>query len=142
VIERIAHVGIAVTSIAESRRFYEALGLRVERIEEVPREGVRVALIACGESRIELLEPIGEESPVARFLRRRGPGIHHLCLASTDLRGDEGRLRERGFELLKEAPERGAGGCWIQFVHPRSAGGVLVELAEHGPGDTLSPEES
>lgn len=141
-IERIAHVGIAVTSIAESRRFYEALGLRVERIEEVPREGVRVALIACGESRIELLEPIGEESPVARFLRRRGPGIHHLCLASTDLREDEGRLREEGFELLKEAPERGAGGCWIQFVHPRSAGGVLVELAEDGPGDTLSREES
>lgn len=129
-IGRIDHVGIAVVSIAEARRFYEALGLAVEAIEEVPQEGVRVAMIRCGESWIELLEPTADDSPVARFLARRGPGIHHLCLASDDLAGDDRRLRDGGFELLRERPTRGAGGCWVQFVHPRSAGGVLVELSQ------------
>ena len=132
VIPGIAHVGIAVRSIAEARRFWEALGLTVERVEEVPHEGVRVAMIPCGESRIELLEPTRDDSPIAAFLARRGPGIHHLCLASDDLRGDEGRLREGGFTLLREQPSGGAGGTRVQFVHPRSAGGVLVELAEEG----------
>ena len=130
-IERIHHIGIAVASISEGRLFYEALGLRVERVEDVPREGVRVAFMTCGESAIELLEPLGGWSPVARFLDRRGPGIHHVCFATPDVDGEQLRLREAGFEVLKARPERGAGGCWIQFVHPRSAGGVLVELAQH-----------
>src|SRR5688500_10731153 len=129
-IGKIAHVGIAVRSIAEARGLYEALGLRVEAIEEVPAEGVRVALIPCGESHIELLEPLGSESPIARFLERRGPGIHHLCLASDDVRADDARLRAAGVRLLRAEPTRGAGGCWVQFVHPASAGGVLLELAE------------
>lgn len=129
-IERIEHIGIAVRSIDEARRFYEALGLEVEAIEEVPQEGVRVALVPCGESRIELLEATSEDSPIHRFLERRGPGLHHLCLATDDIHADEERLREAGAELLRPAPTRGAGGCWVQFVHPRSAGGVLVELSE------------
>lgn len=129
-IGKIAHVGIAVRSIAEARGLYEALGLRVEAIEEVPAEGVRVALIPCGESHIELLEPLGPDSPIARFLERRGPGLHHLCLASDDLRADDARLRAAGARLLRPEPTRGAGGCWVQFVHPASAGGVLLELAE------------
>lgn len=129
-IGRIAHVGIAVRSIAEARATYEALGLSVERIEEVPQEGVRVAMIPCGESHLELLEPTTPTSPIARFLERRGPGIHHLCLASDDVRADDARLRAAGLELLRPAPTRGAGGCWVQFVHPKSAGGVLLELAE------------
>jgi methylmalonyl-CoA epimerase len=129
-IGKIAHVGIAVRSIAEARGLYEALGLRVEAIEEVPDEGVRVALIPCGESHLELLEPLGPDSPIARFLERRGPGIHHLCLASDDLRADDQRLRAAGMRLLRPEPTRGAGGCWVQFVHPKSAGGVLLELAE------------
>lgn len=132
-IGRIDHIGIAVRSIEEGRRFYEALGLTVERIEEVPHEGVRVAMIRCGESWIELLEPLSAESAVGKFLDRRGPGIHHLCLASDDVRADDGRLRGSGFETLRPEPTRGAGGCWVQFVHPKSAGGVLVELAEEGP---------
>jgi methylmalonyl-CoA epimerase len=127
---RIAHVGIAVRSIAEAARLWEALGMRVESIEDVPHEGVRVALIACGESHIELLEPLGADSPIARFLERRGPGIHHLCLASDDVRADDAALRAAGLELLRPEPTRGAGGCWVQFVHPKSAGGVLLELAE------------
>ncbi|HSK79095.1 MAG TPA: methylmalonyl-CoA epimerase [Thermoanaerobaculia bacterium] len=131
-IERIEHVGIAVRSIEEARGFYEALGLRIEAVEEVPQEGVRVALISCGESRIELLEPTKEDSPIAKFLEKRGPGIHHLCLASSDVRADDASLREGGYQVLRPEPTRGAGGCWVQFVHPRSTGGVLLELSE-GP---------
>lgn len=132
-IGKIDHVGIAVRSIAEARKTYEALGLHVEEIEEVPHEGVRVALIPCGESRIELLEPMTPGSPVAKFLEKRGPGVHHVCLASDDVRGDDARLRESGFEVLRPEPTRGAGGCWVQFVHPRSTGGVLLELSEPPP---------
>jgi methylmalonyl-CoA/ethylmalonyl-CoA epimerase len=133
-IERIEHIGIAVRSIAEARRFYESLGLHVEAIEEVPQEGVRVALIPCGESRIELLEPTTDDSPIAKFLEKRGPGLHHLCLASNDVRSDDARLREGGYQVLRPEPTRGAGGCWVQFVHPKSAGGVLIELSE-SPGE-------
>jgi methylmalonyl-CoA epimerase len=125
----IEHVGIAVRSIAEARRLYEDLGLIVEAVEDVPAEGVRVAIIPCGDSRIELLEPLSPDSPIARFLEKRGPGIHHLCLRSDDVTAEDARLRERGYELLRPAPTRGAGGCWVQFVHPRSAGGVLIEVA-------------
>ena len=129
-IERIEHVGIAVHSLAEARKTYEALGMVVERIEEVPHEGVRVAMIRCGESHIELLEPMTESSPIAKFLAKRGPGIHHLCLATDDVRADDARLRAAGLEMLRPEPTRGAGGCWVQFVHPKSAGGVLLELSE------------
>lgn len=129
-IGRIDHVGIAVESIEEARGFYEALGLAVEAVEEVPAEGVRVAMIMVGESRIELLEATREDSPIAKFLAKRGPGIHHLCLASDDVRADDARLRAAGVEVLRPEPTRGAGGCWVQFVHPRSAGGVLVEISE------------
>ncbi|MCZ7651528.1 MAG: methylmalonyl-CoA epimerase [Thermoanaerobaculia bacterium] len=129
-IGKIDHVGIAVRSIDEARGFYERLGLAIAEIEEVPQEGVRVAMIHCGESRIELLEPTTPDSPIARYLEKRGPGIHHLCLASDDVRGDDAALRGAGVELLRPAPTRGAGGCWVQFVHPKSAGGVLVELSQ------------
>ncbi len=132
-IERIDHVGIAVRSIEEARGFYETLGLTIEAIEEVPHEGVRVALISCGESRIELLEPTTEDSPIAKFLEKRGPGIHHLCLGSGDVRGDDAKLRAAGYQVLRPEPTRGAGGCWVQFVHPKSAGGVLLELSEGDP---------
>ena len=133
-IEGIDHVGIAVRSIEETRRFYEALGLRVTEVEEVPQEGVRVAMSPCGGSRIELLEATSESSPIARFLESRGPGIHHLCLATDDIRAADEELRRRGFDLLRAEPSPGAGGCWIQFVHPKSAGGVLVELSQRNGG--------
>ncbi|HEX5757679.1 MAG TPA: methylmalonyl-CoA epimerase [Thermoanaerobaculia bacterium] len=134
-IRKIDHLGIAVRSIAEGRALYEALGLAVSAIEEVPEEGVRVALIPCGESLIELLEPLSADSPIARFLERRGPGLHHVCLGSDDLAGDDARLRAGGYEVLRPAPARGAGGCWVQFVHPRSTGGVLLELSQPGDGE-------
>ncbi|MEE8138988.1 MAG: methylmalonyl-CoA epimerase [Thermoanaerobaculia bacterium] len=129
-IQQIAHVGIAVHSIEEARRFFEALGLVVEALQEIPQEGVRVALIPCGDSRIELLEAMGPESPIAKFLDRRGAGIHHLCLATDDVHADDTRLRAAGYEVLRPEPTRGAEGCWVQFVHPRSTGGVLVELSQ------------
>ncbi|MBV8201274.1 MAG: methylmalonyl-CoA epimerase [Acidobacteria bacterium] len=127
------HLGIAVRSIAEGRAFYEALGLAVAAIEEVPGDLVRVAMIPCGAMRLELLEPTSPESPIARFLERRGPGLHHLCLASDDLAADDALLRGAGYQVLRPRHTRGAGGCWIQFVHPKSAGGVLIELSQAAP---------
>lgn len=137
-IDKVDHIGIAVASIEEARGFYEALGLEITSIEEVPTEKVRVAMIPCGQTHIELLEPTADDSPIARFLDRRGPGIHHLCLGSTDVVADDRRLRDAGARLLRDAPSPGAGGSKVQFVHPKSASGVLVELAEgghHGPAD-------
>lgn len=131
-IEQIDHIGIAVRSIDEARGLYEALGLEVEEIEEVPREKVRVAMIPCGQARIELLEPTAPDSPIAKFLDDRGPGIHHLCLKSGDVVADDAKLREAGFRVLRDEPTAGAGGTRVQFVHPKSTGGVLLEIAEHG----------
>ena len=124
------HVAIAVSSIEEARTFYEKLGLEITAIEVVEHEGVRVAMIPCGGSRIELLEPLSGDSPVGRFLERRGPGVHHLCMRSDDIHEDDGKLREDGLSLLRERPGPGAEGATVQFVHPKSAGGVLLELSE------------
>ena len=129
-IERIDHVGIAVHSIAEAAKLYQSLGLTIEAVEEVPAEGVKVAMIRCGESRIELLEATNEDSPIGRFLARRGGGIHHICFATSDVQADQESLEDEGYRLLRPEPTQGAGGCWVQFVHPKSAGGVLVELSE------------
>lgn len=134
-IEGIEHIGIAVTSIEEARKFYEALGLAVESIEDVVHEGVRVAMIPCGAARIELLEPLTPDSAVGKFLAKRGPGVHHLCLASSDVRADDATLRDAGYDVLRPEPTRGAGGCWVQFVHPKSTGGVLLELSQEGESD-------
>lgn len=124
------HVAIAVPSIEEARTFYEKLGLEITAIEVVEHEGVRVAMIPCGGTRIELLEPLSGDSPVGRFLERRGPGVHHLCMRSDDIHEDDGKLREDGLSLLRERPGPGAEGATVQFVHPKSAGGVLLELSE------------
>lgn len=139
----LAHVGIAVRSIDEARRFYETLGLVVEAIEEVPQEGVRVAFLACGDTHLELLEPTSEDSPIAKFLASRGPGVHHLCMATDAIRDDDARLRAAGMQVLRPEPTRGAGGCWVQFVHPKSTGGVLVELSqgEHDPAAATTSGE-
>lgn len=131
-IEGVDHVGIAVESIAEARKLYEAMGLAVEAIEEVPAEGVRVAMILCGAARLELLEATTPDSPIRKFLDTRGPGIHHLCLRSGDVRAADAALRSAGYRVLRDEPTRGAGGCWVQFVHPKSTGGVLLELSEEG----------
>lgn len=129
-IKKVDHIGIAVRSIEESRKLYEALGLSVSFIEDVPIDGVRVAMIECGETHIELLEPLSDDSPVAKFLEKRGPGIHHVCLGSDGVHGDDAKLRAAGYDVLRPEPTLGAGGCWVQFVHPKSTGGVLLELSQ------------
>jgi methylmalonyl-CoA epimerase len=129
-IRNVEHIGIAVRSIEEARRFYESLGLAVDHVEEVPEEGVRVAFIPCGHTRFELLEPTRPDSPVAKFLEKRGPGIHHVCVESDAIDEDDARLRGEGVELLRQHPTRGAGGARVQFVHPKSTGGILLELSQ------------
>src|SRR6266850_6540468 len=128
---KIDHLGIAVRSISDSLGFYrEALGLEIERTETVENQGVHVALLSVGESRIELLEPFSDETPVGRFIARRGEGLHHICYEVDDLKSKLDELRSRGVRLLEGYPRRGAEGNLVAFLHPASAHGVLVELVE------------
>ena len=124
------HIGIAVESLAKGVEFYEALGLELEGIEEVAEQGVKVGFLPVGEPRIELLEPIGESSPIASHLERRGPGLHHICVRVPDIRSAMAGLVERGYRLLSDEPQQGAHGCLVCFVHPKSTGGVLLELSQ------------
>jgi len=128
---KIEHIGIATHSINDALGFWrDALGLDVVGTEEVGEQGVRVAMLPVGESRIELLEPTGPASPVAKFLEKRGAGIHHVAVRVDDIRAALARLKEKGARLIDESPRIGAGGCLIAFVHPSAAGGVLLELIE------------
>ena len=126
----IDHLGIAVKSLAEARKFYEKLGLQVMPEETVEGEKVRLAMVPIGESRIELLEPTSPESAIARFLEKRGEGLHHVALHVADLAGTVARLKASGTRLVSEDIKIGAGGHLYVFVHPSSAGGVLLELVE------------
>ena len=128
---KIDHLGIAVRSISDSLGFYrEALGLELSGTETVEDQGVNVALLPAGQSRIELLEPLSDESPVGRFIARRGEGIHHICYEVDDLASKLDDLRSRGVRLLDGYPRRGAEGKLVAFLHPTSTHGVLVELVE------------
>jgi len=126
---RIAHIGIAVRAIDELLPFYrDLLGL-----DDVPLEdsdGAHIAGLAAGDSLVELLEPDAADSPISRFIDRRGPGIHHICFAVQDLDDTLARCRSRGIELIDEKPRMGAEGKRIAFLHPKSTGGVLIELTE------------
>ena len=125
----IDHLGIAVPSLEEAIRFYESIGLEVAHGETVDTEKVRVAMLPTGESRIELLEPSAADSPISKFLEKRGAGLHHVALRVRDLDAAVARLRDAGARLLNE-PRRGAGGHLYVFVHPASTGGVLLELIQ------------
>jgi LAO/AO transport system kinase len=125
---RLDHLGIAVRSIAGARRLYEALGMRVTAEETVEQERVRTAMLPVGESRLELLEPVGEESVIGRFLAKRGEGLHHVALHCEDIDGVFARLKAEGVRLASEKVGVGAGGHRYFFVHPASAGGVLLEI--------------
>lgn len=130
-IRKVDHIGIAVSDLAAAVEIYEGiLGLEFHGIEEVEDQQVRVAKLSGGDDVLELLEPSSSESPVARFLERRGPGIHHICLQVDDLDETLRRFKTRGMRLVDDEPRVGAGGCRIAFVHPASAGGVLIELSE------------
>jgi methylmalonyl-CoA/ethylmalonyl-CoA epimerase len=127
---QIDHLGIAVKSLAEAKQFYQNLGLVVMPEEVVEAEKVRVAMVPVGESRIELLEPTVPESTIAKFLDKRGPGLHHVALHVTNLAETVERLKLSGARLIHEEIRVGAGGHRYVFVHPASAGGVLLELVE------------
>jgi LAO/AO transport system kinase len=131
---KIDHLGVAVSSIEAALRFYEGqLGMIVSQREVVPHENVHVAMLPAGESRLELLEPAGSDSVIARFLEKRGPGLHHVALRVPDLASAVERLRSAGAQLLNE-PRRGAGGHLYVFVHPAATGGVLIELIQESEG--------
>jgi methylmalonyl-CoA/ethylmalonyl-CoA epimerase len=124
------HIGIAVKSIDSSLAIYQSLGFEVEGVEEVAGQKVRVAFLPVGDTRIELLEATDDTSPIARHLERRGAGLHHISLRVPDIRAAMKQLTEEGYQLLSEEPLRGAHDCLVCFVHPKSAGGVLIELSQ------------
>ena len=128
---RIDHLGIAVRSLDEALEFYQKLlGLPVAGIELVPQEKVRVAMLPAGDARLELLEATAADSPIARFIDQRGEGLHHAALRVPDLAAAVDRLRAAGARLVNDQIQVGAGGHRYVFVHPASAGGVLLELVE------------
>jgi methylmalonyl-CoA epimerase len=126
------HLGIAVKSLASAKSIYEKLGLSVSEEESVPAENVRLVMVPVGDTRLELLEAVSEESAIAKFIAKRGEGLHHICLRVPDLPAAVERLKADGVRLVSEEIKTGAGGHRYVFVHPQSAGGVLLELVESG----------
>ena len=130
---KIDHIGIAVKSLTEAAAIYEnALGLKVSAYDQVDEQGVRVAMLNIGESRIELLEPTGPESPIQKFMTKRGEGIHHIAITVDDIDKALKQLKAAGVRLVDNEPRRGAHTTRIAFVHPSSTHGVLLELVQHG----------
>jgi methylmalonyl-CoA/ethylmalonyl-CoA epimerase len=129
----IDHVGVAVPDFDEAVRYYaEVFGMTVAHEEINEEQGVREAMLSVGDSgsSIQLLAPLSDASPIAKFLRERGPGIQQLAYRVHDIEAVSATLRERGAQLLYDVPKRGTGGSLVNFIHPKSAGGVLVELVE------------
>ena len=126
----IDHLGVAVKSLEQAKRFYQALGLEIRHEETVAAEKVRLAMVPLGESRIELLEPTADDSPIAKFLARRGEGLHHVALRVDDLPARVEEMKRAGTRFVADEIKIGAGGHAYIFVHPASAGGVLLELCE------------
>jgi methylmalonyl-CoA epimerase len=130
---KINHLGIATKGINEALSFWsEALGLENVHTETVEDQKVRVAMLPIGESRIELLEPISDDSPISKFLEKRGGGIHHIAVDVDDIEATLAQLKAKGMRLIDEQPRIGAEGCLVAFVHPSSANGVLLELVQTG----------
>ncbi len=129
--KKIEHIGIAVKSIDEVLPFYvESLKLELKGIEEVPTQKVRVAFLTIGEAKLELLEPISEESPIAQFIEKKGEGIHHVALAVDNINERLNELKNNGVRLIHDSPVPGAAGALVAFLHPKSASGVLYEFCE------------
>ncbi len=125
------HIGIATESLKTGKAFYEAMGLKLDHIEEVKSEKVKVGFFALNNKcNIELLEPTSDDSTVAKFLEKRGPGIHHICLRVTNIRETIQKLVASGVTMIHAEPFKGAHDCEVAFVHPKSTGGVLIELSQ------------
>ena len=128
---KINHLGIATNGIDEAIKFWaDGLGLENVHTETVEDQKVRVAMLPIGETRIELLEPTGNDSPISKFLEKRGPGIHHIAIEVDDIEAALSTLKAKGMRLIDETPRTGAEGCLVAFVHPAASGGVLLELVQ------------
>ena len=131
-IKGIDHIGIAVKNIDEAKKFWvDTLGLKHHHTEEVPEQKVRVAILEAGPTTIELLEPTSPDSPVQKFIDKRGEGLHHMTFQTDDLAVRLENLKKANIGLIDETPRIGAGGACIAFIHPKSAHGVLIELCEY-----------
>ena len=129
--EKIEHIGIAVNSIEQAGKVYEKLlNTLVYKTEEVASENVLTAFLQCGPNKIELLEALSPDSPIAKFIAKKGEGIHHIAFEVKDIRAEMARLKAEGFVLLNEEPKMGADNKWVCFVHPKGLNGVLVELVQ------------
>jgi methylmalonyl-CoA/ethylmalonyl-CoA epimerase len=128
----IDHVGIAVKDLGAALNVYAAIGLAPERTETVASEGVRIAFLRLGDAHLELLEPLGPDTVVARFLEKRGEGLHHVALAVPDIAAAMEQARTNGLAVIDERPREGARGRKVAFVHPKSTGGVLLEFVQYG----------
>jgi methylmalonyl-CoA epimerase len=129
---KVDHIGIATKSIEEGLAVWrDALGLEVHSTEEVREQGVKVCMLAAGDTHVELLEPLGPETSVGKFLAKRGPGMHHIAIEVKDIRASLDQLKSKGARLIDETPRVGAGGCLVAFIHPSSFNGVLLELVQH-----------
>jgi len=128
---KVEHIGIAVNDFNAACSLYEKLlNTKVYKIEEVDSESVRTAFLQSGPNKIELLEALSDDSPIARFIAKKGEGIHHIAFEVEDIKAEMVRLKQEGFELLSDEPKHGADNKLVCFVHPKSAGGVLVELCQ------------
>ena len=131
-IRRLDHIAIAVPDLdAAIRRFAEDIGLVLEGIEDVEDQQTTTAFLPAGETRLELIHPMDGQGPVQTYLDKRGGGLHHLCFETDDIDADVKRLRAKGYRFTSDAPVAGAHGTRVIFIHPKSCGGVLIELAEH-----------
>jgi len=128
--KKISHIGVAVKDLEKAKGVFEALGLKVEGEEVVEEQKVKVAFIPVGETRIELLEPTASDSPVAKFIEKRGEGVHHIALGVEDLESMLEAMKAKGIKLIDERPRRGAHNALIAFLHPKSTGGLLIELCQ------------
>jgi methylmalonyl-CoA/ethylmalonyl-CoA epimerase len=128
---KLDHIGIAVKSLAASK-IYEDLGLDVQHVETIETQKVKTAFLSVGDANLELLEPTAADSPVAKFIEKRGEGIHHICFRVDNIEEHLARLKEQGYRLINEAPVPGAHGCRVAFLHPSAGNGVLIELSEKG----------
>ena len=129
---KIDHIGIATRSIEEGLAVWQdALGFKPDATEEVTEQGVKVCMLPVGDTHVELLEPLGPDTSVGKFLAKRGPGMHHIAIEVKDIRGSLAELKSQGARLIDETPRVGAGGCLVAFIHPSSTNGVLLELVQH-----------
>jgi len=130
-VKKIEHIGIAVKNLEKSNALFEKLlGVSHYKIEEVPSEGVKTSFFKTGPNKIELLETTREDGPIAKFLDKKGEGVHHIAFAVDDIVAEIERLKEAGFKVLNEEPKRGADNKWVAFLHPKSSNGVLIELCQ------------